>query len=65
MYSKESDVNTQGGGLRFGLTCGCTPQKVYFCALGTKCGLSTCSYEDAFKSAKDVAQLYFGEIYMA
>lgn len=63
LQSKQSDVNTQGGGLKFGLTCGCTPQKVYFYVLGTKCGLSPCSFDEALKSRKDLAQMNFGEIY--
>jgi hypothetical protein len=63
LHSKESDINSQGGGLKFGLTCGCTPQRAYFYVLGTKCGISSSSFDEAQKNIKDMAQINFGEIY--
>ena len=63
LQSKQSDVNTQGGGLKFGLICDCKPQKVYFYVLGTKCGISSSSFDEAQKNINDVAQMNFGENY--
>lgn len=61
--SKQTDVNSQGGGIKFGLFFVGKPMKIYFYVLGTQCGLSVSSFEEAKKTTAQVARLNFGETY--